>query len=219
MKQLVDHVLDNYLDDVLKKSSVNCHTTGLHSIMLYSADNFSMRIYVVTPDHNLWRNRREGLSSNPMVSGYHPHHSNITLHCTAGEVVNRRARLLAEGEQIAGVLPHSIMAMTRYLFDKAVEKDNSAGGFVEDGEDCLIATHNDVLRPGDKVYMPAADLHTIFVERGSSAAWFVYNGRPNPEYVPYLWTNTNLNEAVTPELYQPMSEAKLRELLAIANLG
>lgn len=215
MKPLIRHLFHNNLEEILENSSANCHVRGLHSIMLLQKPGQSMRLYAATEDHELWRNGEEGIPESPMVAGFHPHHSNIMLHCVSGLVINPRAVVLrADGPQDG----FRTRRLKRYRFDKSVEDKEVDTGFIEDGHDLVRVTEYQHLQPRDFVEMASHELHTISIPKGRSAAWFVYNGKEDPQYIPYLWTNTDLHKSSVTELYQPMSEEKLHSLLVGADL-
>ncbi len=215
MNALIAHFLANDRPAILQHSSQNCHVHGLHSIMLQEGYGFGMRLYVVTDDHMLWRNQRHGIPLTSMVSGFHPHHSNLTLHCIRGEIVNKRAEILI-GESYAE--DDYTRKLRRYRFDKSVEDKDVETGFVLEGYDYVRSTKDVVLTAGAFVSMMSKEMHTIHVEQGQTAAWFVYNGQPDSDYVPLLWSNAELHKIENDQLYLPMSAHGLDRLLAIAGL-
>ena len=215
MNALIAHFLANDTPCILRHSSRNCHVQGLHSVMFREHNGFGLRLYVVTDDHLIWRNQRHGIPSTPMISGFHPHHSNLMLHCVHGEIVNKRAGLLVGHNHQEDEYTQKLR---RYKFDKSVEDKEIETGFVFEGFDYVRSISDITLTAGSFLSMTSKDMHTIYVDRNQTAAWFVYNGQPDPDYVPLLWSNAELHKIDNDQLYLPMSDNELVSLLAIAKL-
>ena len=58
----------------------------------------------------------------------------------------------------------------------------------------------------------AWSMHSIYVDKDESAAWLVIEGAEDPNYEPLCWTNA-ANVDFGPELYQPMEQSFVVELL------
>ena len=53
----------------------NCHTKGLHSIVLDETDSLLTRVFFTTHEHDLWKNEYE----NPRSIAIHGHHVDIKI--------------------------------------------------------------------------------------------------------------------------------------------
>lgn len=204
MKNLVRHLLENNLDEIVSRSLLNCHCEGVHSIMLSECPGKTIRLYVATEDHELWKNIG-GVLGDTLSIGYHPHHCNITLEGVFGTVFN----LLADED------PNGIR-INKFFFDSKIK--GGSGGFVYNQMAYLQQGITAKISKGDSIYLHANTIHTVAVIKGDPAAWFVYEGKENPDYIPYTYSKQNLEVQSTFGLYRKATKNDVMYLLGKVGL-
>lgn len=209
MKEYIKHLLRESRVEITQKSLRHCHSPNLHSIMLVDKPEQRLRLFVTDVTHILWQNYRKPVVklSTPLSIAFHPHHCNVTLHVLSGEITNWTVFPdFHQGE----------LHFNRYLYDSKITGGGS--GFKRCGD--LPLAHNDEVtyRAGESVYMKANEIHTVGVPRGKHAAWLVYEGREDPNYMPVCWSNVPLELLSLDGLYQPMSAYDLKNVLVMAGI-
>lgn len=207
LQHLVSHLWKSNKDEIISRSLLDCHCIGLHSIMLLECPEKTIRLYVATPDHQMWRNTMQGYKEGLSV-GFHPHHCDITLHGILGDVINWSAQ---ENESAGFKLD-----VSRYIYQSKITHGELKFQTLSPKTE-LYTTDYECIKPWQSVFMRANRIHTIGLAKGKSAAWMVYEGKEDKEYVPYLWSNTNPNEG-TEKLYRQPTESDIINLLSIAGL-
>ena len=56
--------------------------------------------------------------------------------------------------------------------------------------------------PGDRLKMRSDELHTVYVEKGQPASWFIYESAPTGPYDGITYSNHDLTEWRACNLYQ-----------------
>ncbi|HEX7313262.1 MAG TPA: hypothetical protein VF297_05050 [Pyrinomonadaceae bacterium] len=208
MKAYVEHLLAEHLDEIVSRSLLHCHAPNLHSVVLLDVPEKRVRLFVAETGHTLWSNGPEVLrDGGPLSIAFHPHHCNITLCAVAGEVRNWRAR------------PDSARAkfeLDRFNYNSAIT--GKGADFRRVGRDGFLTRCVETVRAGESVRMAADEIHTVQVARGKSAAWLVFEGREDPKYLPYAWSNADLEAETFGGLYCKASEGDVRTLLRAAHL-
>jgi hypothetical protein len=216
MKALIKHLLCNNINEILSKSFMNCHVIGLHSIMLLESAGKTIRLYITTPDHELWKNEFVDLNTMhpiPMPLGFHPHHCNLTLHGAYGNFSNW---IIREGNKPSYLKSYecSQIQLRKYSYKSKISAGEIAFDF-KGFSDMWWANDIRKISKGDTVTLLAKNIHTVTVNRGVVAAWFVYEGLEDETYESACYSNANEAEINKPNpmLYQKMFEWRLRELL------
>lgn len=207
MKALVKHLLKNNLDEILNKSLLNCHCIGLHSIMLLECPGKTIRLYVADANHELWRNDRVGFLDGSATIGFHAHHCNITLSVVHGEIGNDQIQKSEIGDYCYEV----------FRYQSAIT--NGAGGFERIGTQWFkpgIATR---IKKGGNVFLSAQDIHTVWVKKGETAAWLVFEGMEDSEYDPFTYSSADLESQPLDDLYKKVEMCDVLRLLKLSNLA
>jgi hypothetical protein len=147
-------LLDAANDEDLMMSRMNCHIKGLHSIVLKNESGRLTRLFLCTPNHEMWKNIDIGLVLN---LGVHNHRYDLTLSAVHGEAKNI---VYLQANPAYGVKTKV------YRFH---DKDN------------VVYLGNDWIReyssiPITKVHMNRTELHTVYVNRYETASWLVEEG-------------------------------------------
>lgn len=206
MEQLITHLLENNLEEIKKKSLLNCHCIGLHSIMLLEAPGKTIRLYITEENHQLYKNGMDYINEQSIA--YHPHHCNLTIHCVYGSLVN-----------ITVQESHNDNAP---LFNKYLYKSEISDGemkFHPQGEARIEHLGFKTVGKGESITMKAKDIHTVFCSKGTINAWLVYEGKEDETYNPICYTKKDLNNESSEGLYIPMNENQIRTLLKKVKLN
>lgn len=198
MKTLIRHFLENNSDDVLSKSLLNCHVKGLHSIMLLDSPGKTIRLYITDEDHEL--------NHDALNVGYHPHHCDLTLKVVHGTLTNIQVQ-----ESDFKRLNFSI---DKYLYKSKISKGEMK--FDHIGSVYLQHLETNILKMGSSLFMHASDIHTVSVDKGKKCAWLVFEGKEDKNYVPYCYSNSDLNNINDSGLYiKPNNMDQIMDILNI----
>lgn len=214
MKELVKHLVKNYLDEIVSKSLLNCHCKGLHSIMLLDSPGKTIRLYIAVKGNEMYLNHGEFFPDEPInkvqptkkqTISFHAHHCALTLQCIKGEFVNWSVLRSEEG----------------FTIDKWIYKSHiNTGkmGFERIGSDKIITDSFRVIRPGVSLYLPANEIHTVCCNTSEESAWLVYEGKEDENYLSVSWSNNDLSKIDDSNLYQKPTEAQVLDLLKSVGL-
>lgn len=189
----------NGLEQVASKSFINCHTVGVDSIMFDDTPGKRVRVFIANKNHDLWRNVP---TKHLMSVGIHDHHCDIALELISGNVYNIMAEMAECGD----------VRLNAFRYESAIT--GPGGRFVELPSVCRFRLWIEPL--SGIVKMSAREMHTVYVPKGETAAWFVVEGEDDPAYESICYSNALLEHADFSELYKPMSVdyllAKLSEI-------
>lgn len=199
MKTLIKHFIENNSKEVLEKSLFNCHVKGVHSIMLLDSPGKTIRLYIADVEHEL-----NPFLNRVMNVGYHPHHCDLTLKIVIGNLTNITVE---ETDDI-----DYDFDIDKYLYKSKISKGEMRFDHV--GRTDMKYIYIETLMKGDERYMKADEIHTVSVEKDKICAWLVFEGKEDPNYVPYCYSTTNLNYENGEGLYiKPGSISQIVELL------
>jgi hypothetical protein len=175
----------------------NCHVNGVHSIVVRKYQEGLLRVFYTTPDHGLWKNQ----PGEVMSVAIHSHHCDLALVPLFGAVHSLVFKKTTRG-----------MFMNGYRFRSHI--GTGSGSFERVAGAGLELVSRGVLCRGQSAVMRAADLHTVYVSKGSRAAWLVCEGREDPAYDSVCYTNADLGSWTPNGLYVPMTDEQVRADLA-----
>lgn len=193
MRALIQHLLDNNLDAIVARSLNNCHAKGVSSIVLIDAPGERVRLFVAHENHDLARNSPALYREAGMSIGFHPHHCNITLQQVAGTIWN----------WIVAPIDYTEIGTTKYSYESSITGTETQ--FIKQGYANLGTRSLYSLGNGESCQMDANELHTITCEAGEVAAWFVFEGKEDPEYEPVCYSTSYLEGFDPYGLYTPMT--------------
>jgi len=198
MKGLLNHLLRQNWETILNKSLKNCHVKGLHSIMLIDSPGQTVRLYIAERDHDM-------AGDNLAL---HPHHCNLTLEVVRGKINNITYRT-----------GKSVETRAKWLYQSQITTGKMGFTLIDLIDRSLIQNSSKILQQGDVIGMNASTIHTVKVNKGELAAWFVYEGMEDPNYVPYCWSNNDLANFDATGLYQKFqSMEEIRDLLQMISI-
>ncbi len=199
MKQLISHLIKTNKSEIIKKSFLNCHVKGLHSIMLLDCPEKTIRMYITDKSHDLYKN-----FTTPNSLSFHPHYCELTLHCIYGQLTNICMRLENE------IQGNDCHYYDRWLYSSIIS--NGEISFVKDGTDVLKKLAPEKIKESDSVYMKASDIHTVACKKHTVNAWMVYEGKENKNYKPHAWSNSDLSNIDKSGLYIKPTFSQIYEL-------
>lgn len=214
MKNLIKHLLINNLEEIQKKSLLNCHCMGLHSIMLLESPGKTIRLYVADVGNELYKNYPTEIYNNGTLSlGFHDHHCNLTLDVIKGELLNWTIIQSDRGFNEPGML-------TKFKYQSAIL--NGSMEIIDTYESIRLCTKKIERLPyGHSTHMLARDIHTVACYPDQVTAWLVYEGLENNEYEPFIYHNANIstpNLMHSLKLYQKPTYSQIIDLLRKAEL-
>ncbi len=182
---------------IVENSFLDCHATGVHSVRILE----DVRIFFATSQHSLYRN----LGHHRMSVGFHPHHCDVTLEVLKGTIYNITAREVSA--EYCGLLD-----FYKYKYSSKITKGSM--GFECQGTTKLCVEEIRQLNVGDTQKMSANQLHSVYVEAVKPASWVVYEGKEDPNYVPYCYSNDSmLEKASGSDLYGKPTFREVEELI------
>lgn len=203
MKQFVEHILKENYDECLSKSLINCHTKGLHSIMLIDKPEQRVRLFVTDKTHNMWTNKT---INKDMSIAIHPHHCNVTLVHLDGQLFNKMYRF---GDT-------SNFKLNTYSWQSPILGRD--GHFRWQRNDYLSFLRDENLKLLKSRYMNANELHTVYIPKNSITSWVVIEGRENEESEPYCYSLNDLTKFDSSELYQKPTKKEFNRVIKLLNL-
>lgn len=203
--ELLRHLLVADPESVASKSYLNCHVRGVHSLMLIDHPGQRVRMFVATPEHEMWRNtpRYAGVT---MSLGYHAHHCNLTIHAARGIVANVTPK---PGWYQVG----NARGLGSYRYKSKI-LDESAGSFERLLPAKIVEGVANIMYQGDTVFMTAQELHTVWVPKHQPAAWFVYEGKEDPAYDPITYSDEDLTKFDFTGMYVRPTVEQVKQLVS-----
>jgi len=203
---LIKHFWVNNRDVVVKHSVRNCHVRGVDSIMLLNAPGMRIRLFVARPEHELGHNMPYQQTHKPLSVGYHPHHCDITLQVVRGWIMNRLFKPLLFNQAVPKVTVLSSFVYHSKLLGQKPGFQGTVFGVTHSDYDTIVNV-------GESLELDARDCHTIGAKVGSTPAWLVYEGEEAANYQPICYSDDDLTKFNFDDMYTPMSEWDIHEIL------
>lgn len=198
---LLKHLWRTQPERMAYGSFMDCHVKGLHSVMLINRRGAIVRMFVTTPDHEMHRNFPGG----DLSIAFHNHDADLTLHVLTGRIANIGIM------DTPGYEFEEHDTFEEYAYESQIR--DGAGGFTPTGNARELLTTINWLDSGESVFMPAREYHSVAVDRGEVAAWFVYEGIKDLTYKPLVYSNSDLSKFDPSGMYRRPSVEELGELL------
>lgn len=200
------------LDLIASKSLRDCHVKGLDSVMLDDTPGKRVRAYITRSDHEMWKNNC-GLSisrakDHAMSLAFHPHHCHLTLTPIFGRTWN----IILKAEKPTGGLRLDQYPRRLDEFKYVSQITEGKGGFAGTGMKKTFYVDWEWYLT-ESSYMDAKEIHTIYVPKAETSAWFVHERAEDPSYAGLNYSNTDLELWSASELYKPMTVEYLKFLL------
>lgn len=162
LERWISQILKDNIDpSILLKTRFNCHIKGLHSVPIDEFNGKLRRIFFTTPDHEMHQNG----ALHTLSLGAHNHRYDITLTGLVGQPVN----IIVQPNSTGG----DILKAFKY-------QDGEKIGF-RGITQCLIESVQAI--SGAAIFMPAHQVHTVYVPPRQCAAWLVEEGETRSDTV------------------------------------
>ena len=200
MKTLIKHLLTHNLEEIVKKSLLNCHCLGVHSIMLLDCPGKTIRLYVADIGNELYKN--EPGEGHKLSIAFHPHHCDLTIEVLRGGLGNW---IVEHTGNVASFV------INKYFYHSKIKEDKI--GFEQLRSVFLRTKAINWYGTGESFTLKATDIHTVFCDTNKVTAWLVYEGKEDPNYIPYSYSDADLENQSFEGLYtKPNKEDVLRLL-------
>lgn len=197
MKELIKHWIHNNMDEIVANSRKHCHAKNVHSIVFVNKPGQRVRLFYAECDHDLWKNHPDLYTNESMSVGFHAHHCDLTIYALSKNVFNWNV------ETIEGLFDYDLFGVKKYKYESHL---NGQGRFKYIDNDAVVTQEYTRLNTKEVLYLPANQLHTIYVPRGERAGWFVFEGKEDPNYDSVCYSNTDLSKFEFDDYYKPMTE-------------
>jgi len=205
MRNFIEHILKENYEECRSKSLINCHTKGLHSIMLIDKPEQRVRLFVTDSTHDLWKNSD---INDKMSIAIHPHHCNLTIIPLNNIIHNLNYEL----SKTKGT------PVTLFKWESGII--NKKGKFIK----CLIQDakllngNREKLYPNESKYLKANDLHTVYVDKKAVASWLIIEGKEDKNYQPYAYSLNNLEKFNSNGLYKKPTKKEFNKIINLLNI-
>lgn len=189
-RNIIKHFLSQHKDKILEKSLRNCHVKGMDSVMLDDTPGARIRIFFANEEHDLHKNY-----NIPKTLAAHAHHCDLTLSCIYGSFENIIFKEASNS-------PH--VCLNEWEYTSEILQAGKGGFKTTERTASFEFPKRNTVYNGEETHMIAADIHTVFVRKGMSAVWVVYEGKEDRNYKSLSYTNTDLSNFNTDNLYQKM---------------
>ncbi|MBD2700124.1 hypothetical protein IC229_05725 [Spirosoma sp. BT702] len=206
MKALINHLINNNLETIVSRSLRNCHCLGLHSLMLLESPGQTIRLFYAAKGNLMYRNHPQFIHEG-LTIGFHPHHCNLTLHAVLGTFWNwtvRQPLAFDQGEYIK---------LRQYRYHSQI-KEGKQGFELIDPEYPMVTQSFQPVEAGQCLELGPKILHTVACNPFDDTAWLVFEGREDPTYESYCFSNQDLEQNTNTDLYQRISEYEIKQILA-----
>jgi len=196
------------LEEIRAHSLTNCHAIGVDSLWFDSRT----RMFITRPNHTLHLNYPP--FTNEMSIAVHGHRCDVTLRTVYGEAFNVRPVFRPGTQRLDAYRYESPL---RHGFDGAAgerRSDFGNGKFTAVSFPLPLQCEWAIHRIG-RTTMWANDLHTVYVPRGTRAAWLVFEGDPDARYDPTCYSLARLEDFDFSSINHPMTTQELRNHLLV----
>lgn len=215
MFSFVHHALQNNREEIVDKSLLNCHAENLHSIMLYDAPGYTIRLFVAEPDNNLATNFPTpgdrpvdyGPPSKYQTVAFHPHYCNLTISVIKGKLFNW---IVQESNDESG------FEIEKYIYQSQITTGKMS--FSSVGKSRLKTVSTKTLFENESVYMLASEIHTVACLGNQLTAWFIFEGKEDANYQPYSYSMLHPDQQNFDNLYKKASETDVLRILKLVEL-
>lgn len=205
-KHLLKQIFEQHSEEIVAKSFFDCHCKGLHSIMLLEKPEQTIRLYIADIGNELYKNFLYPTENGRigMSIGFHPHHCDLTLACLKGKLYNW---VMEESEPRGGFG----FFLNKYLYNSKITKGETK--FEPLGESVLQTVEWKWIREGEGVSMKANEIHTVACYPDEITTWMVHEGKEDENYIPYCWSNVEVDKQDLSNLYRKPTYDEVKSLL------
>jgi len=210
MKHLIQHLIQNNMDEIIKDSYLNCHVHGLHSLMLINNPKCRVRMYVAEAGCPLKDCSPDKIKfGGDLPLGFHAHHCDLTFEIVKGTLTN----WVIFPSEFAG----QIKGFKGYKFRSPILEE--AGGFELIYKSLHVTTDRvERLYKGQTSFMKASEFHTVSIDNNEVVAWLVYEGQENELFDNLTISNVDLLNGSFEGLYIKPDKSDIERILKMSGL-
>ncbi len=194
-KQILD-LLEVADEKTLMMSRQNCHTVGLHSIVLRNTDDRLTRLFICLTYHDLWKNDVLSLVEGNNAVGIHNHQYHLLLDRISGSAYNLLFNKNLNGNKF-----------NKYRFINSIGSV-APPRIIQEDQEKLSLTNISII---NHLHLMRTSLHTVFVKKYETASWLVTEGERLKDYTTLYSNNNHLIERIdrySTLRYQPFKSAE-----------
>lgn len=205
-RRLLEHLLVENKEEIAKRSFKHCLVVGLHSIMLLESPGKTIRMYFTDKDHEMWKNHQKAILRNTLnlSLGVHPHHCNLTFQALTPDVFNMHV-------YNANYKTGNEFELQEFLYHSPLK--DQKGSFKYQGTRLFQGLFVDEFQVDRPKKMLANQLHTVYVPMDKETAWLVFEGKEDPAYKPFCYSNHDLEKFDFTGMYQPMDWSEITQAI------
>ena len=106
--------------------------------------------------------------------------------------------------------------ITKFYYESGIKNSNGKAGFIFAGDTKVQTLRTEFLFNGHSTHLQANELHTVACEAKKVAAWLVFEGKEDPNYIPFTYSNADLDNADFSDLYKKADKNDVLNLLELA---
>ena len=187
----------------------NCHAKDLYSIVLEkNSDGSLLRMFHAGPNHDLWKNMIDS-DEETLGLAIHSHHCDIEILGVSGEMHN----LIYEVNKDPSLAERNELELNSFKYTSSILQGKKKAKFVKQGFEFLYQTDHTSITENVQYKMAAHQMHTVYVEKGKTAAWLILEGKEDPDYTSVCYSNDDLENFPFEEYYLPADETEVAKIL------
>lgn len=202
MKELIKHLWKHNQEEIVSKSYLHWHGKNVHSIVLFDNEEKSIRLYIADIRNELFYNYPDNYNLGQMPIPFQRNPCDMTVECIKGKLTIWRVEESDEG-----------IPTTKFIHPTFVENS-----FEKVGPAVLKTIQHISIASGESMEIESSHIHTLSCAPNSITAWFVYEGKRNPEYKMEFWSNKDLEKENREGLYKKPSALDVERLLTACDL-
>lgn len=200
-----------------KNSLANCHAKGLYSVVLKKfEDGKLLRMFYASEEHDLWKNnyKEVGPRTQSLGLAIHSHHCDIQILGVYGKMINIRCVVDKKSK-----VYKKQQKLKAYKYTSSILNGKKNAKFVEVGQENIKIKTVENINRGTAIHMNTDELHTVYVEKGQEAAWFILEGKEDENYDSLCYSDDDLTKFEFENYYKPVDLITVAEILHKTNIG
>lgn len=194
IKELLAYWWKYNSDEIAENSLSDCHVRGLNSIMFLNKQGQRIRLFITDPEHHL---------HTIHAVAFHTHRYDITIEVLSGELRNVCREFV----------PDSLGSHKRYTYRSCILDGAGSFDLTSDEPYGYFTIDDKIIRPGHELFLEYHKRHTVVVPENMVTAWLIYESTEDPEYLPIVYSDSNIQNLDLSKLYNPISREKIEHLL------
>lgn len=200
-------LIQNQVAEITKRSFLDAHAIGLHSLMLVDNPEGRVRMFYAATNHTLWCNDPSNLDM-PFSIGFHSHNRHIQLVALKGVMTNWVIMPVTYKNEVKNTMNLSMFEYNSKIVTNDVCRFSHIVG------NCRFITKRlTCFSKPSVITLNGNDLHTVYVPRGRDAAWLVIEGEVNETYQSVCYSNRRLDKCDFSHLYRRPTQSDILHIV------